>query len=105
MPTQSGSSAVFGFRVAAAEANRLVTKIQTQRIFMTEATITWGSWLYGEMPKTRISAVSRRPPPIASERMQFKASFGIFILDSIPLMPHNSTQNAGINKHDTIWAE
>ncbi|MGY2746218.1 hypothetical protein [Arthrobacter sp. UYCu723] len=31
--------------------NRLVTKIQTQRNFMTEATITWGSWLYGQMPK------------------------------------------------------
>ncbi|BCT76436.1 hypothetical protein SCMU_22780 [Sinomonas cyclohexanicum] len=31
--------------------NRLVTKIQTQRNFMTEATITWGSWLFGELPK------------------------------------------------------
>lgn len=32
--------------------NRLVAKIQTQRNFMTEATITWGSWLFGDLPKT-----------------------------------------------------
>ena len=31
---------------------RLVAKIQTQRNFMTEATITWGAWPGGEMPKT-----------------------------------------------------
>lgn len=31
---------------------RLVAKIQTQRNFMTEATITWGAWPAGEIPKT-----------------------------------------------------
>lgn len=31
---------------------RLVAKIQTQRNYMTEATITWGAWPGGDMPKT-----------------------------------------------------
>lgn len=31
---------------------RLVAKIQTQRNYMTEATITWGAWPGGEMPRT-----------------------------------------------------
>lgn len=30
---------------------RLAAKIQTQRNYMTEATITWGAWPGGEMPK------------------------------------------------------
>lgn len=38
--------------------NRLVAKIQSQRNFMTEATITWGSWPgYEQIPRT---------PPFAS---------------------------------------
>jgi hypothetical protein len=32
--------------------NRLVAKIQTQRNFMTEATITWGAWPDEIMPRT-----------------------------------------------------
>lgn len=32
---------------------RLVAKIQTQRNYMTEATITWGAWPGGEMPESR----------------------------------------------------
>ncbi|MFC4245333.1 hypothetical protein ACFOYW_18340 [Gryllotalpicola reticulitermitis] len=32
--------------------NRLVSKIQTQRNFMTEATITWGAWPGEDLPKT-----------------------------------------------------
>jgi len=32
--------------------NRLVAKIQTQRNFMTEATITWGAWPEDVMPRT-----------------------------------------------------
>ena len=31
---------------------RLVAKIQTQRNYMTEATITWGAWAGGGMPRT-----------------------------------------------------
>lgn len=31
---------------------RLVAKVQTQRNFMTEATITWGEWPGGQMPTT-----------------------------------------------------
>lgn len=31
---------------------RLVAKIQTQRNYMTEATITWGAWPGGETPRT-----------------------------------------------------
>lgn len=30
---------------------RLAAKIQTQRNYMTEATLTWGAWPAGEMPK------------------------------------------------------
>ena len=42
--------------------NRLVAKIQTQRNFMTEATITWGAWPGGEMPKTTDFACFPRMP-------------------------------------------
>jgi hypothetical protein len=31
---------------------RLVSKVQTQRNYLTEATITWGEWPAGEMPRT-----------------------------------------------------
>lgn len=31
---------------------RLVSKIQTQRNYMTEATITWGEWPAGDMPRS-----------------------------------------------------
>ena len=31
---------------------RLVSKIQTQRNYMTEATITWGEWPGGDMPRS-----------------------------------------------------
>ncbi|WP_211841608.1 hypothetical protein [Rudaeicoccus suwonensis] len=43
--------------------NRLVAKIQTQRNFMTEATVTWGSWPgYNDVPRTPPFA-SFPPPP------------------------------------------
>lgn len=49
---------------------RLVAKIQTQRNFMTEATVTWGVWPGDDMPKVDEFAEFSSPEPLTpwSER-------------------------------------
>lgn len=43
--------------------NRLVSRIQSQRNFMTEATVTWGSWPgYEQVPRTSPFVSFRAPP-------------------------------------------
>jgi len=43
--------------------NWLVSKIQMQRNFMTDATISWSSWLYGDTPKDAEFRSFSKPTP------------------------------------------